>query len=270
MRPSLRRGRRRSSTGRSSGRRPSSAAGASRSARRAARSVRVGPAEPRATLVRRSDATSTSVKSRVTAPDPGRAAAVGGLAVELEPPGRLDVSQPQPGGGAQDRSSVSSCSAKPKSSLPDARARPNQSPRSAANPAKTSGRRCRPPSARCSRRSVRPADQRQRRPRPGPRLGGGLRRAPHDVGRWSSASADAGHDADAVPLGCRATAIDRERARLRMTPLVVSVLPAHRRLAVRVARRRARRSRRHSTEHCASARLDDLVRAHRAALRRRC
>ena len=48
-----------------------------------------------------SSATSTSLKSRVAAPDPGRRGQVGGLGVELEASGRLHPAAAQPGAAAQ-------------------------------------------------------------------------------------------------------------------------------------------------------------------------
>ena len=86
-------------------------------ARRAARPG--APAQPsRWPRSASSAATSTSVKSRVAAADPGRPGQVRRLGVEVHRPGRLVVPQPQPGRACRGRCVVTECSANPYSRWP--------------------------------------------------------------------------------------------------------------------------------------------------------
>ena len=90
----------RPAAGRSSGRRPRSAAAASRTARRAGRSgARAQPSRCAELGVQRRQVDVGEVPGRRAGP--GRAGAVRRLGVELQRAGRLVVAQPQPGRGAQ-------------------------------------------------------------------------------------------------------------------------------------------------------------------------
>ena len=94
-------GARPTSTGRSSGRPPRSAAAASRTGRRAGRSG-AWPSRAAGPASASSAATSTSVKSRVPRPAQAERVRSADLALSSSRAGRLVVPQPQPGGGAEE------------------------------------------------------------------------------------------------------------------------------------------------------------------------